>query len=114
MAESGEEKAIHHKPISKETVEWLMITVLRLPKYWIIISILFVLLSVFDLSWTGKTGFSLSFQISSTTAIFLALMWLPALLKVFALVGGGIKTPAGEITGLGMTDLLQSLDSETL
>src|SRR5205809_5180315 len=62
MAENGEEKTAQFKSISRKDIEWLLITVLHLPRYWAIVSVLFVLLSVFDLSWTGKTGFSLALR----------------------------------------------------
>jgi hypothetical protein len=49
-----------------------------------------------DAAWTSTTGLSLTFHVTTITALFFALIWLPALLRVFALLGGGIKTPFGE------------------
>ena len=43
-----------------------------------------------------------------------ALIWLPAILKIFALTGGALKTPAGEITGSSMMLMLRSLTSDSL
>jgi hypothetical protein len=95
-------------------LEWLLTTVLHLPKSWLVVGNIFVLLSMFDVAWVSTTGLSLAFRVTTTTALFLALIWLPALLRVFALLGGGIKTPAGEFTSSGLGTLTHMLDSETL
>jgi hypothetical protein len=42
-----------------------------------------------------------------------ALVWLPALLGVFAVAGGGLTTPAGEATTGGLLDVLKALDPTT-
>ena len=53
-----------------------------------------------------KKDFSYKFAIKNTTAIFLTLMWLPAVLKIFALSGGVLKTPAGEFDSSEMINML--------
>ena len=108
------ERAAEQKPIPKGTIEWMLKAALHLPKFWLIISIIFIFLSLFNISWVPLKSLSISFQVTSATAVFLALTWLPALIRVFALVGGGIKTPAGEFTSSGLTTLLSQLKQETL
>lgn len=98
--------------ISREAVEWLLRRILQLPKSWLIISSIFILLSTVQITW-GKE-FSSKFQVTNTTAIFLTLIWLPVLLKIFALTGGALKTPAGEISGSSMMPMLQSLTADSL
>jgi len=111
----SKEKSAELKAISKGNVEWVLTTVFNLPKFWLIASTIFIILSMFNVSWTPPKEASATFQVTGTTAIFLALLWLPSLLRVFALAGGGIKTPAGEInTGKGMSELLALLKQDTL
>jgi hypothetical protein len=98
--------------ISREAVDWLLRRILHIPKNWLIISSLFILLSTFQI--TGSEKLTFKFQVTNTTAIFLALIWLPSVLKIVALTGGAIKTPAGEITGSSMVPMLQSLTGDTL
>lgn len=98
--------------ISREAVDWLLRRITHIPKNWLIISSIFILLSTIQI--TGGEKFTFKFQVTNTTAIFSALIWLPSLLKIIALTGGAIKTPAGEITGSSMMPMLQSLTGDTL
>jgi hypothetical protein len=52
----------------------------------------------------------IAFRLTGITAVFAALAWLPAIIRIIALAGGGFKTPAGEATTSGLLDLLRSLD----
>ncbi|MEC4881401.1 MAG: hypothetical protein SAL70_08640 [Scytonema sp. PMC 1070.18] len=98
--------------ISIQAVEWLLKQIIDIPKKWIIISIIFILLSTIQITWGKEKSFQ--FKVNSTTAIFLALTWLPSVLKIFALTGGAVKTPAGEITGSSMMPMLRSLTPDSL
>jgi hypothetical protein len=69
---------------------------------------------MFNFSWSPTRTFLLTFQVTNTTAIFFALIWLPVLLNVFALLGGGVKTPAGEVSSSGLGEILKSLNTDTL
>jgi hypothetical protein len=98
--------------ISREAVDWLLRRIIHIPKNWLIISSIFILLSTFQI--TGGEKLTFKFQVTNTTAMFLALIWLPSVLKIVALTGGAVKTPAGEITGSSMMPMLQSLTGDTL
>lgn len=98
--------------ISREAVDWLLKQIIEIPKTWLIISTIFIVLSTFQVNKSDKL--TVKFEVTNTTAVFLALLWLPSVLKVFALTGGAIKTPAGEITGSSMMPMLQSLTGDTL
>ncbi|MBW4632408.1 MAG: hypothetical protein KME30_11070 [Iphinoe sp. HA4291-MV1] len=100
--------------ISREAVDWLLQRIFQLPKKWLIISIILILISVCEISWSKKELFSFKFRVTNTTAIFLSLVWLPSILKVFALSGGALKTPLGEIGGSGMKTMLESLTADSL
>ncbi len=103
----------NNNQISREAVEWLLKRIIQLPKNWLIITSIFILISTFQISWNGKET-SFKFQVTNTTAVFLALLWLPSVLKIFALTGGAVKTPAGEITGSSMMPMLRSLTGDSL
>jgi len=98
--------------ISREAVDWLLKQIIEIPKTWLIISSIFIVLSTFQINKAEK--FTFKFEVTNTTAVFLALLWLPSVLKIFALTGGALKTPAGEITGSSVMPMLQSLTGDTL
>jgi hypothetical protein len=52
----------------------------------------------------------LTVRLTATTAALLALVWLPALFKVAALAGNGVKTPAGEVGTTGLLAILREAD----
>jgi hypothetical protein len=106
------DKETGNNQISREAVDWLLRRIIHIPKTWLIISIIFIVLSTVQVNKSDKL--TVKFEVTSTTAVFLALVWLPSVLKIFALTGGAIKTPAGEITGSSMMPMLQSLTGDTL
>ncbi len=106
------DKKISNSQISREAIDWLLRKIIVLPKNWLIINLIFIILSTIEITW-GK-DFSYKFAVKNTTAIFLTLMWLPAILKIFALSGGVLKTPAGELDSSGMINMLQSLSADSL
>lgn len=53
---------------------------------------------------------SLTFQITAITVAAVAAIWLPPLVRVIALNGGGVKTPAGEATATGLGSILEKLE----
>ncbi|AFY32851.1 hypothetical protein [Calothrix sp. PCC 7507] len=111
MADKSE-KETGNNQISREAVDWLLKQIIQIPKTWLIISTIFIVLSTFQINKSDKLTFK--FEVTNTTAVFLALLWLPSVLKIFALTGGAVKTPAGEITGSSMMPMLQSLTGDTL
>ncbi|KAB8318175.1 hypothetical protein SD81_022550 [Tolypothrix campylonemoides VB511288] len=98
--------------ISRQAVEWLLKQIIDIPRNWLIVISIFILLSTFQINWGQEKSFK--FQVNNTTAVFVALTWLPSVLKIFALTGGALKTPAGEITGSSMMPMLRSLSSDSL
>ncbi|MBO3457805.1 hypothetical protein G7B40_021815 [Aetokthonos hydrillicola Thurmond2011] len=98
--------------IFPEAVEWVLKQIVVLPRNWLIITTIFIVLSTFQISKDKQL--SIKFQVTNTTAIFLALTWLPSVLKIFALSGGALKTPGVEITNSSVVPILQSLSSDSL
>lgn len=58
-------------------------------------------------------AFAFRFHVSTIAAILIALIWLPTLLRVFAVTGGAVKTPAGEATTGGLLGFVRLLTPET-
>lgn len=109
MSEKKEDSEKFSNKTSKKMMTWLLATILHLPRRWLIIGSVFILLSLFDVAWLPEEGLSITFRVTSTTAIFLGLIWLPSLLKIFAIRGGGIKTPVGEITSPGLVESISQI-----
>ncbi|GCE27550.1 hypothetical protein KDA_30340 [Dictyobacter alpinus] len=64
-----------------------------------------MVLRTFNITWNNAPkGLAIAFQITPTTALSFALLWLPALLRIFTLLGGGLKTPAGELSSPGIKE----------
>ncbi|HEY9762917.1 MAG TPA: hypothetical protein V6D07_10350 [Trichocoleus sp.] len=82
---------------------------LLLPRLWLGAAVLVILLSMVDITYSGQAGWTFSFSIKSITAVMFGLVWLPVLLRILAVAGGGIKTGAGEATTPGLVSLLPKL-----
>lgn len=82
---------------------------LLLPRLWLLTAAAVILLSMIDVSYSSQTGWSFSFAIKSITAVMFGLVWLPVLLRILAVSGGGIKTGAGEANTPGLISLLPKL-----
>ncbi|MBD2260256.1 hypothetical protein [Pseudanabaena sp. FACHB-2040] len=82
---------------------------LLLPRLWLVTAVLVILLSMIDVAYSAQTGWSFNFGIKSITAVMFGLIWLPVLLRILAVAGGGIKTGAGEANTPGLISLLPKL-----
>jgi hypothetical protein len=88
---------------------------LRVPRAWLAAVIVAALLSTFEISRSAGSGLSLTFHITTTTAILIALVWLPAVVAVLAGAGTGGRpeAAAGEVASAGALGALQALDPKT-
>lgn len=82
---------------------------LLLPRPWLLTTGLLLLLSMVEVSYSGQAGWSFVFGIKPITAVMFGLIWLPVLLRILAVSGGGIKTGAGEANTPGLITLLPKL-----
>jgi hypothetical protein len=82
---------------------------LLLPRLWLLAAFLVILLSMVDITYSTQAGWAFSFGIKSITAVIFGLVWLPVLLRILAVSGGGIKTAAGEANTPGLISLLPKL-----
>ncbi len=76
----------------------------KLSDWWVKVILIAALLSLIEIR---SDGWKLAFSV--TTLILLSLIWLPFLLKILSLVGGGIKTEVGEVNTPGLIDLVARL-----
>src|SRR5262245_23209674 len=96
--------------VSLNQVKALFGLLLPLPPFWLAGVGLAAVLSLFQVTQTADGHMVFVMQVSTITAVFVALAWLPALLKVFALAGFDVKTAVGEASTNGLGDLLPLLD----
>jgi hypothetical protein len=68
-----------------------------------------IVLSLFNLAWSQESGWQVQVAVGDTTILLLAILWLPLLLQIFALVGGAIRAPWAEFSSPGLEDLLRHI-----
>ena len=85
---------------------------LPLPRLWLFVVGTAVLLSLVQVERSSK-DWKVTVEIGADTAVLLALVWLPFVLKLIALTGGGLKAPGGEATTQGLVDLVLRLSPDT-
>jgi hypothetical protein len=83
------------------------------PRPWLGLVLLAAAVSAVRLNFGGDHAVSGTISVSALTAILLAMIWLPALVRVLAIAGGEIKTPAGQATTPGVGRLFDRVDPET-
>jgi hypothetical protein len=70
------------------------------------------LISTLRIDVSPEHKISGSVGVTNLTALLLALIWLPALLRILGVAGGGVKTPAGEATTPGLAAVFEWFDAE--
>ncbi len=109
-----EEKKPDPNRVTVEQLEVVMRRVLMpTPRAWLVILGVAVILSLFEVTRNAEGTYVVNFRLTAITVLLVALVWLPFLLKVLALTGGGLKTAAGEASVGGMEHLLSLLDPGT-
>lgn len=98
---------------SSEQINAVMRAALKIPKAWAITMAVAAVLSAVHVSVSTGGDVGGSFAPSALSGVLIALIWLPALLRIVALAGGGIKTPAGEASTGGLLALIASFEPET-
>ncbi len=109
-----EEKKPESNRVTVEQLEALMRRVLLpTPRPWLVILGIAIVLSLFEVTRNAEGTYVVNFRLTAITVLLVALVWLPFLLKVLALTGGGLKTAAGEASLSGLDQLLSHLDPGT-
>ena len=97
--------------VSVEKIQRLTHILMAVPRGWVACVTVVAVASLFQVNRAADGGLAFEFHVTNTTVLLLAVGWLPALLAVVAVAGGGLKTPAGEATTGGLLPLLQVLDT---
>ncbi len=80
---------------------------------WAVAMVFAAVLSSLHVNVSEKHDLSGSIGVTSITVALLVLIWLPSLLRVLGIAGGGVKTPAGEATTPGLAALFDTFDPQT-
>jgi hypothetical protein len=96
-----------------ERIEMLLTTVLKIPRTWTMLAVCGALASTITVGRDARGVYGVEFRVTWITAVVFALVWLPALLRVTSLVGGGVKASASgvEATTGGLAGLLDALSA---
>jgi hypothetical protein len=97
--------------VSLEKIQRLTRMLMAVPRGWLACVTVAAVASLFQVNRAADGGLAFEFHVTNTTVLLLAVAWLPALLAVVAVAGGGLKTPAGEANTGGLLPLLQVLDT---
>jgi hypothetical protein len=97
--------------VSLEKIQMLTRILMAVPRGWVACVAVAAIASLFQVNRAADGGLAFELHVTNTTVLLLAVGWLPALLAVVAMAGGGLKTPAGEATTGGLLPLLQVLDT---
>lgn len=95
-----------------ETVRQLLNESSRLSALWKGGMLVLVILSTVDVTRDFEGDVAVHFQVTSVTALIIALVWLPALVRAITLTGGELKTPAGEASARGILETLATANPE--
>ena len=106
---NGATQAQESRTISLEDVERVLRLVVTMSQRWTALMLVLAVVSVVSLTIKGGS-IEGSIAVTPITVALIALIWLPALVNVVALAGGGLKTPAGEVSAGGLLQLLRSLE----
>lgn len=92
-----------------DQVNRLLGSLLNLPRPWLAVAIAMIVLSTVEVTFNSSGELTVAFRVTAITALLFALIWLPILLRIIALLGGGVKTGAGEASTPGLLTLLPKL-----
>jgi hypothetical protein len=93
-------------------LERLDVLVMQVPRGWMVAVGVAAVASAIHVEVDAGHHVSGSLAPGTLTAVVLALIWLPSLVRVLGLSGGRVKTPAGEATTPGLAGLFEDLPAE--
>ena len=95
-----------------ESAQQLLGVIARVSLAWMVVVTLLALFSTFEFERNFEGDIAFHFHVTTTTALIVALAWLPTLVRAMVMNGGSVKTPAGEASTQGILDLLRPVASE--
>jgi hypothetical protein len=94
--------------VSKENVRWLLDLLVQVPPWWLVTVSIAVILSCFTINRAVGGAYSVRFAVTTTAVGLLAVAWLPAVIRILAIVFKQGRAFGVEVTGAGLEGLLAS------
>jgi hypothetical protein len=92
--------------ISREDVRWLFDSLMRVPLWWLVVVSIAVVLSCLTVARAAGGSYIVTFAVTTTAVALLGVMWLPAVIRVLAIVFRKGRLFGFEISGAGMEGFL--------
>lgn len=105
-----EDQAAQRRPSVSDLQDLFKKVLLPVPRPWLVALSVAIVISLFDITATPDKVTTIAFRFTSVTAALLGLVWLPFLLKVLALTGGGLSAMGAEASFKGLADVLNLLE----
>lgn len=83
----------------------------HLRPFWTGLIMTAALMSTFEVAYT-RDGTLVNYHVTATTALLIALMWLPNMIRTVSIIGGGLKAAGVELTMTGLGAFLDQLPPE--
>jgi hypothetical protein len=114
-ARGESDDALRERDEYLERIEKLLAAVLKVPRAWTVLALGGAIASSITVGRDARGVYGFEFRVTWITAVVVALVWLPALLRVTSLVGGGVKASASgvEATTGGLAGLLGELSASS-
>jgi hypothetical protein len=92
-------------PATNKDLQDLIDDLVSMPSAWIAFITVLVVISLFDVT-LSEEACTVNIRVTSTTVVLVGLTWLPALLRMLALLGGGVKAGGNEARVTGLLSIL--------
>ncbi len=80
---------------------------------WATLTLTIAAISAFDMSRAANGEITATFHVSTTTALLVAFLWLPGLIRLLAVAGGAVKTSLGEASSPGLLAAVRLMNPES-
>ena len=95
--------------MSPEQAQTFLSMVMGIPRPWMVAMILLAIVSSIDLRRPASGGYSLHFGVGTAALVAIALLWLPPVLRLLSLTGGGLKAFGLEASAGGLRNAPDAL-----
>jgi hypothetical protein len=95
--------------ISVVRIREVVALILSVPSVWARVVLVGCVLSMFEVT-NSQGHLVVTYHITPVTAALSALVWLPSIISLIALSGGGVKTSGGQMTTPGVLELLRLVE----
>lgn len=90
--------------LEPDEVDAALASIMEIPRAWIVVMVSLAVVSCVGFNRAAGGGLSVSFAMGTITLGAVALIWLPVLLRVFALGGGSLKALGVEASSEGLLE----------